>query len=126
MQNRAYSPRPARAPGRNAPPPRRRRRPPQRTRLPLIIVLLIVAGVLIYFLRAAFIIGLGTPKYYNVSVNGVSLKGYTRQEAQAVFDNLLSDWNSRSYTLTYGDHSWSFTAADFDASLSVNDLLDNA
>ena len=126
MQNRAYSPRPARAPGRNASPPRRRRRPPQRTRLPLMIVLLIVAGVLIYFLRAAFIIGLGTPKYYNVSVNGVSLKGYTRQEAQAVFDNLLSNWNSRSYTLTYGDHSWTFTAADFDASLSVDDLLDNA
>jgi len=110
-------------------PPRkrtRRRRVNYKARLVLLVFALVLICVCIYFIRAAFIIGIGNDKYYNVVINGVNLNGYTRQQADKLFDQLIADWEERQYTLAYGDRTWSFTAADFDASLNVDPLLDNA
>lgn len=110
-------------------PPRHRtgkRRVNVKARLVSHVVVLILICVAAYFIRAAVIIGIGRQTYYNVKINGVSLEGYTRQEAEDMFDELISEWAAREYTLTYGDKSWTFTAADFDASLEVNSLLENA
>lgn len=110
-------------------PPRKRtrkRRVSVKARLVLLVFALALICVCIYFIRAAAIIGLNNDKFYNVVVNGVNLKGYTRPQADALFDQLIEDWEKTRYTLTYGDSSWSFTAADFDADLDVAPLLDNA
>ena len=110
-------------------PPRRRtvkRRVNVKARLVLLAVAIVLICVAAYYIRAAVIIGIGEQTYYNVKINGVSLEGYTRQEAENMFDELISEWETREYTLTYGDKAWSFTAADFDASLDVDPLLENA
>lgn len=113
-------------------PPRQRtqqvknRRVDSRARLVLIVFAVIVICVAVYYIRAAAIIGIGKPRFYNVSVNGVSLEGYTREEADALFDSLVADWSDNEYVLTYGDRSWTFTAADFGVTLKVDELLDNA
>ena len=105
---------------------RKRGRVDSRARLVLIVLAVIVICVAVYFIRAAAIIGIGEKTYYNVSVNGVSLEGYTRAEASQVFDRLIADWTQKEYTLTYGERSWTFRASDFDAKLEVEPLLDLA
>lgn len=110
-------------------PPRKktnRRRVNYRARLVLLVVIIALACVAVYFIRAAVVIGFGEKTYYNVQINGVSLKGYTRQEAKTMFDNLISEWQTREYTLTHGGQAWTFTAEDFGATLEVDGLLDNA
>ena len=110
-------------------PPRkrtRRRRVNVKARLILLVCALALIGVCIYFVRAAAIIGIGNDTYYNVVVNGVNLKGYTRQQAGEMFDQLIDDWAQQEYSLTYGDRTWKFRAEDFEAKLEVDTLLDNA
>jgi len=113
-------------------PPRQRtqqmksRRVDSRARLVLVVLAAIVICVAVYFIRAAAIIGLGKPTYYNVSVNGVSLEGYTRQEASQIFSGLISEWSGKEYVLTYEGRSWTFTAEDFGATLDVEPKLDLA
>lgn len=110
-------------------PPRHRtgkRRVSAKARLVLLAMVLTMIFVAVYFIRAAVIIGVGKQTYYNVKINGVSLEGYTRQEAEDMFDSLIAEWGAREYTLTYGEMSWTFRAADFDASLEVDQLLENA
>lgn len=97
-----------------------------RIRLAIIAVCVILAVLVVYLLRCAFIIAPGASRYYDVTVNGVNLKGYTRSQAQDVFGQLLSDWGSRDYTLTADGKEWHFTAEDFDAQLEVSDLLNRA
>lgn len=110
-------------------PPRNRkgrRRVNVRARLVLLALAVAVICTAVYFIRAAVIIGVGEETYYNVKINGVSLEGYTRAEAQSMFDALISDWSTKEYTLTHGGNEWKFTAADFEASLDVAPLLENA
>lgn len=105
---------------------KRRRRVNVKARLVLLVSVLVLIGICVYFIRAAAIIGFNNDKYYNVVVNGVNLKGYTRAQADGIFEKLIGEWEKKQYTLTYGDQSWNFTAADFDATLNVAPLLENA
>jgi len=113
-------------------PPRRKtqkkknRRVNSRARLVLLVLAVFVFCIAVYYIRAAAIIGIGKPTFYNVTVNGIPLEGYTREEADAAFDVLISDWADKEYTLTYGDRSWTFRASDFGATLEVDKLLDYA
>ena len=110
-------------------PPRKqtkRRRVNYKARLVLLAVIIALTCIAIYFIRAAVVIGFGEKTYYNVQINGVSLEGYTRSEADALFDSLIAEWETKQYTLTYEDQAWGFTAADFGATLEVDSLLDNA
>lgn len=112
---------------RNQPPRRPSRRKTRRvsnsTRLVLVVLAIIVISLAIYFIRAAAIIGLGTPTFYDVSVNGVNLKGMTLEQAATMFDTLVSDWESRQFTLTWEERSWTFTPDTFDAKLDVDSQL---
>lgn len=101
----------------------RGRRPNYRARLVLAGVALVLVFVAIYYISTAAVLGVGTPKYYNVSVNGVALKGYTRQQASQIFNQLTSEWASKQYELTWNGNVWSFTPADFDATLDVETQL---
>lgn len=95
----------------------------RRPRLVVFVLVIVAIFIAAYYIRAAFIIGVGAPTYYNVEVNGVSLKGLTRAQADAMFDTLISDWQNRQFALTWEDRSWPFSPATFDASLSVDDQL---
>ena len=93
------------------------------TRLAFVVLAIVILSVAIYFIRAASIIGMGTPTFYNVSVNGVDLKGKTLEEAAGMFDSLVENWESRQFSLTWGDRSWNFSPATFDATLDVQTQL---
>ena len=62
----------------------------------------------------------------NVYVNGVCLTGYTQQEGYALIQQQRDQRLSTTYTLTYGDRSWSFTPTDFGARLDCDSELERA
>ena len=102
------------------------RRVSGKARLIVAALVIIVLSIAVYYIRAFSIVGIGTPKYYNVTVNGVSLEGYTRSQADELFDALITDWAAREYTLTWEDKSWTFSPATFDATLNVDAQLELA
>jgi hypothetical protein len=99
------------------------RRVNNRARLVFVVIAIVAVSIAIYFIRTVSIIGVGTPTYYNVSVNGVALEGLTRTQADAMFDKLVSEWQNRQFTFTWEDRSWDFSPATFDATLSVDEQL---
>ena len=123
--------RPSTKPGaRPAPAPRRpgRAQPPKkrktfRQRLVGWCVLAVVVGLLWFALDTVITLGIGTPQFYNVYVNGVSLRGYTREEGFALFENIEQEWQNKSYELYFGDTSWTFSPATVDADLNVEETL---
>ncbi|MGI6239622.1 MAG: VanW family protein [Christensenellales bacterium] len=112
-------------------PPRRnpragRGRNTVKARLIRMLVVGVLLAVAVYFAQALITIGIGTPKYYNVSVNGISLKGYTKPAARTLFQSLLDDWARQEYTLTYEGHRWTFSASTIGASLDIDTPLELA
>ena len=69
---------------------------------------------------------MGTPRFYNVYVNGVSLRGYTREEGFAMFAEFEEDWKTRAYELYFGDLSWTFSPATVNAQLNEETVLERA
>ena len=90
------------------------------------IVLVALIAVLWYALDTMITIGIGTPRFYNVYVNGVSLRGYTHDEGVALFDTIEEEWQNKSYELYYGDDSWTFSPATVSAQLNVDTVLERA
>lgn len=117
------SPRRQQTPVRTKRPVRRKKRLSQKQLLILTAVAVVVLAFVIPNLIRLFTVGVGNSTYYNVEVNGVNLKGYTRQEAQKLFDDLVGDWNSREYKLSFGDSTWDFTAESFGAQLETDNVL---
>lgn len=117
MQRREPPRRPRRATGRRA---------NTKARIIGLVAAVALVVVMIWLLSAYSTIGFGSAKYYNVTVNGISLKGYTKSAARALFDDLENQWENATYTLTYGDESWTFSAATFDAAIDVDTQLELA
>ena len=86
----------------------------------------IVIALLWYLLDTMITLGVGQERFYNVYVNGVSLRGYTREEGYALFDTIEENWKNTSYELYYGDASWTFSPSTFDAELNEEDVLERA
>ena len=65
----------------------------------------VVVGLLWFALDTVITLGIGTPRFYNVYVNGVSLRGYTREEGFALFENhRAASGATRATSLYYGDY----------------------
>ena len=62
----------------------------------------------------------------NVSINGVSLSGYTKAQGQALMEQLRERSLNTAYTLTYGGKSWTISPADLDADISFDEELERA
>ena len=97
-----------------------------RRRIVGVVVLIAVIAVLWYALDTMTTLGVGTPRFYNVYVNGVSLRGYTREEGFQMFAELEEDWKTRAYELYFGDHSWTFSPATVNAQLNEESVLQRA
>ena len=95
-----------------------------RRRIVGIVILIAVIALLWYALDTAITLGVGTPRFYNVYVNGVSLRGYTREEGFELFADLEDDWQTRAYELYFGDSTWTFSPATVNAQLNVESVLD--
>ena len=62
----------------------------------------------------------------NVYVNGVCLTGYTQEEGYALIRQMRDERLNATYSLTFGDRSWSFTPADFGAKMDCDSELERA
>ena len=90
------------------------------------MALIAIVAVLWYALDTMITLGVGTPRFYNVYVNGVSLRGLTREEGFSMFADLEEDWKTRAYELYYGDQSWSFSPSTVNAQLNEDEVLERA
>ena len=121
---------PQRAPQPNARRPQgagsgRKGKDPRR-RIIIIAALVIIVALLWYALDTLITLGVGTPRFYNVYVNGVSLRGYTREEGFELFADLEDEWQTRAYELYFGDSTWTFSPATVNAQLNVESVLERA
>lgn len=62
----------------------------------------------------------------NVYVNGILMAGYTRDEGYAVMAQARDQRVNTTYTLTYGDQTFSFTPADFGVTLDYDSEMERA
>ena len=97
-----------------------------RRRIIFIAALVIIVALLWYALDTLITLGVGTPRFYNVYVNGVSLRGYTREEGFELFADLEDEWQTRAYELYFGDSTWTFSPATVNAQLNVESVLERA
>ena len=103
-----------------------RRRRSSRGLVPfLVLVCLIVAAV--YFGKIYFTVAADRDTFCaNISVNGILLDDFTLEEGvQAVHDALDARINTQ-YTLTAGDQSWTFSPANFNASIDADSYIQRA
>lgn len=117
----------------NNTPPRRNaeKRPNRRRRSPLglvpLLMLVCLVAAAVYFGNIYFTVAANEDSFCpNISVNGVLLDDYGLDEGiQAVHDALSARINTQ-YTLTAGDMSWSFSPADFNASIDADSYIQRA
>ncbi|MBQ6595121.1 MAG: VanW family protein [Clostridia bacterium] len=89
------------------------------------VIIAVVLFMLIYAIRFASIVGVGTPRFVsNVTVDDTSFSGLTHEQGLARAAQLEQEWLSESFVFTYRDQSWVFTRsmvnADIDLESSVN------
>ena len=91
------------------------------------VVLVCLIGAAIYFGNIYFTVASNRDSFCaNISVNGVLLDEYTLDEGvQAVHEALDARINTQ-YTLTAGGQSWSFSPADFNASIDADAYIQRA
>ena len=61
-----------------------------------------------------------------VSINGVELTGYSRDEAQALLDSRYEESLNAEIVLTFGDKEWRFTPRDMGAAIDTAQQVDAA
>jgi len=112
---------------RRAPAPRRRRKKdPLSVIIPAIILLLVL--VLGVWLGSAWLTSTLNKSTYcdNVFINGIEVSAHSKEEgAQYVRDQIAAQL-STPYTLTWADQSWTISAADFDATINTDPLMERA
>ena len=106
------------------PMPRRRRHNPANVVALIVVLLALLAGI-VYVGSAWFIAAINNSTYCsNIYVNGISLSSYTKDEGiQYVRDQLDARLNT-VYSLSWGDNTWTFSAADFGGSIDVEPILE--
>ena len=106
-------------------PVSRRKKNPRARFIGLALIVLAIA-ILWFAIDTMVVLGLGDNQYYNVYVNGISLKGMSRLEASEMFKTLEENWSTRSLTLEYGDSQWEFSPNMVNAQLDIQTQLDLA
>lgn len=102
---------------------RRRRRTPPIVWL-LAVVLLVVLGFGVHTLTT---VGVGTSTFYEgVNVWGVDMAGYTYDEGYAMMQNMLTQWQNRTFTFTHQENTWHLKASDIGASLNLDQAMAQA
>lgn len=117
---------PGNAPQRAPAPRRRRQKDPLSVIIPIAVVLCILIGGI--YLGSAWITSAFNKSTYcdNVYVNGIDVNAYSKEEGiQQVRDQIAARLNT-PYTLSWADQSWTISAADFDASIDTDILMERA
>lgn len=111
---------------RRQPPRRRRKKDPLARFVPLAVLACILAGAI--YIGSAWITATLNKSTYcdNIYINGIEITHFHKEEGlQYARDQISSRLNS-TYTLYFGDEQWSFTPADFNASINTDTLMERA
>ena len=124
-QNQYRRPAPGNDP-RRRPAPRRRKRDPLSIIIPAVFALCILIGGL--YLGSAWITSTFNKSTYcnNVFINGISVSPYSKEEGVQHVRDQIAARLSTPYTLSWADQSWTISAADFDASINTDPLMERA
>lgn len=130
------------APGRNVRPGssgaqdvrRRAAQPAPKRRRPDPLARLIQLGILIAILILAFQVGsawlvstVNRSTYLkNIYINDIDVNGFSREEGMQYVRQQIDERLNTDFTLTCGDKSWSFCAADFGATIETDALMERA
>ena len=88
---------------------------------------MVAVAVIAIVLGIRLISGGGTERFAeNVYINGVSLAGYTREEGYTVMEEIRNEWLNANHVLTYGDRTWNFSPATFNAEIDFESELEKA
>lgn len=105
----------------------RRRKRPLKDLIPLVLLLCAVAGIAYFFLSTWITVQVNSSTYCsNVYVNGIKLDSFSKEAGVNAVHQALDRRVNESFTLTSGGQSWSFTPADFDASMNADSFLERA
>lgn len=107
-------------------PRRRRKKDPLAIIVPAVFVLLL-AGIGIY-LGSAWMTSTFNRSTYcsNVFVNGIEVSAHSKEEGMQYVRDQIAARLSTPYTLTWADQSWTISAADFDATINTDPLMERA
>ena len=108
------------------PAPKRRKKDPLAQLIPL--GLLVVALVFAFHLASAWLVSTTNRSTYlnNIYVNGIDVNSFSKEEGAEYVRQQIDARLNASYTLTCGDKSWSFCAADFGATIETDALMERA
>ena len=105
----------------------RRRKKSMKDLIPLLLLLCAIAGIAYFFLSSWIVVQSNNSTYApNVYVNGIELDSYAKDAGADVVRQALDARIHQTFTLTSGTNSWSFTPADFGASINADSYLDRA
>lgn len=107
--------------------PQRRRKRTMREKLIGLLLIVVAAIFLYYAISIISVLGIKSDRFYEgVYVNGIKLEGYTLNGANALFDRLMNEWKTRTFTLRYGDDTWEFSPQMVNADLNIEEPLSRA
>ena len=110
----------------NPPPRRRKKKDPLAVIIPIVLVVAVIA-LLVYVGSAWFTTLINRSSFCdNVYINNVSLSKCSREEGPQYLEEQLALRLNSPHVLTLGDNSWTFCAADFNASFDTATLIDRA
>lgn len=111
---------------RRTPPRRRRKKDPIAVIAPIVLLLGVVVA-LVYVGSAWFTSTVNRSTFCDhVYINDIEMTGCTLAQAPQYLQEQLDARLSRSHVLTLGDDSWTFSAADFGATVDADMLIDRA
>ena len=115
------------SPGRGNPPQRRRKKKDPVAAIAPFVLLLAVVIALIYVGSAWFTATINKSTFCdNIYINNISLTDCRLEEAPQYLQDQIASRLSKPHILTLGSNSWSFSAADFGASISSDTLIERA
>ena len=112
-------------------PHRRPARAPVNPWVPRLILLSLTGIVLVFFALVLVVTGYQFVHHNEIypgvsTVLGVNLSGMTRQEAVHALTNRFTYADSATFTFTYGDQRWEYTAGELGVALDVESTVDAA
>ena len=103
-----------------------RRRRSSKVLVPFLVLACIIAAA-VYFGRIYFVVAANEDSFCsNISVNGVVLDDYSLEEGVQAVHQVLDARINTQYTLTAGDRSWTFSPADFNATINADSYIQRA
>ncbi len=103
--------------------PRRKKKDPLARLIPLALLLCLVAGIV--YVGSAWLITKANKSTYcdNIFINGIDVSKYSMEEGMEYVRNEIDTRLATTYTLTWQDKSYTYSASDFGGTIETDDMM---